>query len=160
MATASPETPPDFSYPPVEDSPYAVAQTTRRERWWYSDGIWLDQGKNEAVVGFGWTHWLADRGVRVPDVELGEDYARELQREAQRIEGRLVGQPYGARVEAAAAVLQSRGVVRECYSFQKIDSVVNTLLERGPVVAGIRWGYREVDYPKDLEGCDGRSHQG
>ena len=76
MATAPAEMPVDFSYPPLEGSQFEVAETVRRERWWYSDGMWLDQGQNEAVVGFGWTHWLADRGVRVPGTELGEDYAR------------------------------------------------------------------------------------
>ena len=52
-------------YPGFESSPYVAQGTGRRERWWYSDGIWLNQGETGDVVGFAWTHWLADRGEAV-----------------------------------------------------------------------------------------------
>jgi hypothetical protein len=48
----------------------------------------LNQGETGDVVGFAWTHWLADRGVVVPRAELGAEYATELQREAQALGGR------------------------------------------------------------------------
>jgi len=149
MAESPPKAPASYAYAAVEDSQYAVGETSRRERWWFSDGIWLDQGQDGAVVGFGWTHWLADRGVRVPGAELGEAYARDLQREAQLVTGR-VGRFYGARIDAAASVLQSRGLIQDCYFFQDIDSVVKVLLERGPIVAGIQWS-QEMARPQEIE---------
>lgn len=138
-------------YPKFEDSAYAVPGTQRRQRWWNSNGIWLDQGQTAQVVGFAWTHWLADRGVEVNDGELGADYAAELQREAQRLGGGEVDPHSGAKIEAAAWVLQSRGLIAQCYSFQSMDSVVSALLERGPVLAGIAW-HSEMYRPVDIDG--------
>jgi KAP family P-loop domain len=133
MPTASP------AFPPLESSPYAVRSSGRRERWWFSDGIWLNQGQTGDVVGFAWTHWLADRGLEVPGTELGADFATQLQREAQALGGGQVGPEYGARVEVAAQILVTRGLVEECYSFESVDAIVGAVLERGPVVAAFGW---------------------
>jgi len=135
----------------LERSRYAVPTTARRERWWYSDGIWLNQGNTGDVVGFAWTHWLADRGVAVPGAELGEEYAHQLQREAQRQAGGPEGPEYGGRLEAAARVLQARGLVEQCYCFASVDSVVGALLERGPVLAGLTW-YQDMRTTADVGG--------
>ena len=140
-----------MEYPPLESSPYVVHDTGRRERWWYSDGIWLDQGQTAGVVGFAWTHWLADRGVMVPGTELGPDFATQLQREAQGLGGGQVGPQYGAMMEAGTRVVQSRGLVERCYSFGSVDSVVGALLERGPVLASINWR-RGMFTPVDIDG--------
>ena len=74
------------------------------------------------------------------------------EREAQQIQGGPVGPEFGARIDAAAVVLQSRGIIQECYSFQSIDSVVNALLERGPVVASMLWDGARMSDPLDVEG--------
>ena len=145
MPTASP------AYPPLESSPYAVRSSGRRERWWFSDGIWLNQGQTGNVVGFAWTHWLADRGLEVPGTELGAEFATQLQREAQALGGGPVGPQNGAQIEAAAAILLSRGLVEECYSFTGVDAVVGAVLERGPVVAAIRWR-QGMSTPVDVDG--------
>lgn len=128
-----------MSYPLFADSPYRVAETERKERWWYSDGVWLDQGPTGAVVGFTWTHWLADRGVQIRDGELSEDYARQLYREARRVMGEAEEEDGGATVRAGANALHARQLLEECYLCPDVDSVVGALLERGPLVAGLSW---------------------
>src|SRR5947207_1232775 len=149
MATAAAETPKAGS--PLDGSPFRVGESARRERWWYADGIWLDQGPTSAVVGFVWTHWLADRGVQVRDGELGEDYARELYRAARR----EMGEPEdedgvgGATTVAGARVLRSRGLVEGYYALDP-KSIVGALLERGPVVAGLMWD-RSLFEPADVD---------
>ena len=146
------QAPGQLTYPPFESSPYVASGTTRRERWWFSDGIWLDQGQTADVVGFAWTHWLADRGVIVRGAELGADFATQLQREGQVLGGLgLVGPDSGVQAEAVVRVVQSRGLLERCYSFGSVDSVVDALLERGPVLASIAW--RSAMFtPADVDG--------
>src|SRR5215467_2288002 len=74
VASSSSEASPGLSFSSLTVSPYAVGETMRRERWWFSDGIWLNQGKSAAVVGYAWTQWLADRGVEPRDGVLGDEY--------------------------------------------------------------------------------------
>jgi hypothetical protein len=38
-------------------APFEPVPSTRRERWWFSDGVWIDQGQEAAVVGAVWVHW-------------------------------------------------------------------------------------------------------
>ncbi len=151
MASPAAATTESLSYPLFDDSPYSVASSERRQRWWYADGIWLDQGQTGAVVGFAWTHWLADRGVRVTDGELGEEYARALYREARRVTGEDEKLDQGARTEAGAFVLQSRGLLDQCYAFSGTESIVLALLERGPVVASLSW-FQSMSAPTEVDG--------
>ena len=60
MATSATPT-----YPHLSESKYAVSERARRKRYWHSAGPPLNQGDSPGVVGFVWTHWLADRGVRL-----------------------------------------------------------------------------------------------
>ncbi len=129
--------------------------SSRRERRWFADGVWLDQGATGQVVGFVWTHWLADRGMREEGITFDEEFARALFR-AARVEA---GQPeeeggdggYGTHLWAAARVLESRGLIEATYACGDMDAVSAALLERGPVVAGITW-HDSMDAPQDLGG--------
>lgn len=136
QAPEAPVSPDEFTFPPLSDSPYKVSRG-HTERWWYSEGIWLDQGATSAVVGFVWTHWLADRGVEIWDEELGESYARQLQRETRRAMGADEDVNGGARLDVSALILQRRGLIEQCYSVADSASVIDALLERGPVIAGL-----------------------
>jgi hypothetical protein len=139
------------AYPSFDSSPYRVGERVRTERWWYSDGIWLDQASSGASVGFAWTQWLADRGVQVSDGELGGDYGQALYRAARQQVGDDPDVDGGARIDAAAEVLKSRGLVAECYSFSTFEPVLDALLERGPVVAGVIW-HQSMSQPADTAG--------
>ncbi len=141
----------NLSFPPLDGSRYAVAASERRERWWYADGVWLNQGSTAAVVGFTCTHWLADRGLEVRDGELNEDYARQLYRDTRRAMGETEDGDGGARLDVAAAILRSRGLVEQCYALTDVASVVSALLERGPVLAGVNW-HQSMFAATDVEG--------
>ena len=128
-------------FAPLDGSPYAVTRTLRRERWWFSDGAWLDQGAIGAAVGFACTHWLADRGVTQPGLTLDEEFARALYVDAQRVGDTYVDgvEDPGAFLWAAVESLRRGGLVESAYSCTSMDSVIAALLERGPVLAGCEW---------------------
>ena len=138
-------------FEPLEDSPYRVDGTSRRERRWFSDGVWLDQGQTGEVVGFVWTHWLADRGVQQAGIRLDESFARALYRAAREEAGQGEDDGGGAFVWAAARVLEARQLIQATYACGTIESVTTALLERGPVVAGLTWA-SSMTTPEEVGG--------
>ena len=128
----------EVSFPPLAESRYRVDGSQVRERYWYSDGAWLNQGSTPAAVGFVWTHWLADRGLRVPGVAFNTRFATELFKESQEVAG-LTGDAAGSYNWAAAEVLQRRELIEACYACPDADSVTLALLERGPLILGLTW---------------------
>ena len=123
----------------LSESPFRVAGSAARERFWFADGAWLDQGQSASVVGVVWTHWLADRGIEVPGVSFDAAYAAELYASAQLSMGQKADKDAGAFLSAAADVLKDRSLIEECYECGDIEGVKLALLERGPVVAGLSW---------------------
>jgi len=103
------------------------------------------------VIGFTWVHWLADRGVQLRDGRLDEGYAQALYREARRDMGQPEDVDEGAFVGNGARVLQSRGLVEQCYSCADASQLLGALLERGPVVAGVNW-FSSFDNPRQIDG--------
>jgi hypothetical protein len=121
-------------YRPLSESWLAVHERTRRARYWYSGGARLNQGETAGVVGFVWTQWLVDRGLRLPDVTFDGDYARELYAESQKRSG-VEDAAGGSFVWAAEQALRDRGLVSESLGCPDIETVVDALLERGPLIA-------------------------
>ena len=138
-------------YGPLAGSPFEVNQSSLRERYWFSDGAWVDQGKTAAVVGVVWTHWLADRGLQAPGTKFDEAFARDLYFASQRATGQPVDENTGSTVSAAAWVLQSRGLINRCYKCPDIKTISLALLERGPVVTGVIW-YSSFYQPELVDG--------
>ncbi|HUC00022.1 MAG TPA: P-loop NTPase fold protein [Solirubrobacterales bacterium] len=159
MATAPPQAgskddePSQLTYPALADSPYRVAVSLHKERWWFADGIWLTQGADNSVVAFAWTQWLADRGVQTRKEELGEGFARQLYHDARTESGEDVGVDVdkGTTIRAGAEVLHERNLLEECYVCADADEAVNALLERGPLLAGLSW-YTSFSEPEELDG--------
>jgi KAP family P-loop domain len=153
VATSSSESSEDFTFPSLDQSPYRVGDTARRERWWYSDGIWLDQGPTAANVGFVWTHWLGDRGVGLQGRRegLSAQYARDLQFEAQRVEGKEPNLSSGAQLQSGVRILKERGLIEECYALPTMELVQSALLERGPVIGVVKFRDSML-YPEDIDG--------
>jgi KAP family P-loop domain len=120
----------------------------RRERWWFSGGSAVNQGKTSAVVGAVWTHWLADR--QVPSTSpYDEAFAFDLFHDTQRQSGQEIDDSAGAQVADCVPVLRSRGLLADCSSCQTIESVKEALLGYGPVVAGLNW--RESMFQPDRQ---------
>lgn len=109
----------------------------RQKRLWRA-GERLDQGREGACVGFAWTAELLARPneVRVPD---SDKFARELYREAQRLDV-WPGEAYeGTSVLAGAKAAQKAGFIGEYRWAFSIDEVIDALVAIGPVVIGIPW---------------------
>lgn len=110
----------------------------------WKEGVILDQGTEGACVGFGWTaQFLTDpvSPKKQPKVIVADKFARQVYRDAQKID-EWFGEDYsGTSVLAGAKIIQSRGLMdsyRWCFG---IDDIRNTLLTIGPVVLGVPWYY-------------------
>lgn len=107
-------------------------------------GSWLDQGKEGACVGFAWSHELAAWPV---EVDVTEGSARNVYREAQKID-EWPGEDYeGTSVLAGAKVLQRLGYLDEYRWSFGIDDALRAIGYLGPVVIGINW-YRSMFEPR------------
>lgn len=110
----------------------------RRRRKWFVPRPVIDQGREGACVGFGWTNELRAEPVRVkfPDPTA---FAVGLYRQAQLVD-EWAGEDYsGTSVLAGAKVAQSLGYISGYRWAFGIDDVVDTLVTSGPVVLGIPW---------------------
>jgi hypothetical protein len=98
---------------------------------------WLDQGREGACVGFAWSHELIATPVQVPGVN--DSFAREVYREAQRLD-EWPGENYdGTSVLAGAKAIVARGYMEEYRWAFGVDDVLRTLGYFGPVVIGVKW---------------------
>lgn len=100
----------------------------------------LDQGREGACVGFGWTAELlgSPRPDRHATAPIANEYARGVYRRAQDIDEYSEGTE-GTSVLAGAKVVQERGFIGEyrwCFS---IEDVRDAVIAEGPVVIGIPW---------------------
>lgn len=125
----------------------SVIQTvpTPRNKLWRTGQI-LDQGREGACVGFGWTAEalstpvavnLSRTKIKVPTEPNA--FARNIYREAQKID-EWAGESYeGTSVLAGAKVMRSLNLVREYRWAFTSDDILDSLLTKGPVVIGIWW---------------------
>lgn len=114
-----------------------------REKYWWADGWWGDQGTTSHCVAYSWMHLLEDG----PVVQDGLDANRvkpliepaKLYRECQ-IRDPWAGENYaGTSVRTAAKVLKDLGAIKEYRWAQSVTDVVNTVLTIGPMVVGTKW---------------------
>lgn len=110
----------------------------------------LDQGREGACVGFGWTHEALSTPVAV---ELHGDpnaYARQVYNQAKRID-EWAGEDYdGTSVLAGAKVMKAAGYLREYRWAFNIQDVVASILATGPVVLGVNWYDTMYEAPDGL----------
>lgn len=107
----------------------------------------LDQGREGACVGFGWTHEALTTPVPVDFTRLANKllpadpdlFARTLYRDAQLVD-EWGGEEYeGTSVNAGAKVMRDRGLLREWRWAFGVDDVIMSIINIGPVVLGINW---------------------
>lgn len=123
-----------------------LKMVTKRDVTWKMPWMMpLDQGQEGACVGFGWSAELASAPVQY---EVSNDFAKRLYT-AARAEDRLMGNRYdeGASVLAGAKAVKRMGVVGEYRWAFGTEQVLDTLVQKGPVVLGVNWydGMYETD---------------
>lgn len=113
-----------------------------REKYWWPDGWWGNQGRHPHCAAFSWAHWLED-GPVVQDALTSRpkpfyDTAR-FYRECQLRDG-IPGTNYeGTTIRAGAKILKELGIINEYRWAQSVDDVVNAVSVLGPMVVGTRW---------------------
>src|SRR4051812_1736144 len=131
------------------DSPLWVDAPAQRERWWFADGTWVDQGPIGAPVSHSLTHWCADRGLAGGPYD--QAYALALHQDLNRADGREPDTEEGESIPTAVRVMQERGLVGAAYECAGREAVSGALLARGPLLAGISW-YRSFGEPELVDG--------
>lgn len=130
-----------------------VDRTTPVNMTWRTPAVPLDQGREGACVGFGWTHEALTTPVAVDFARVRAsvprdpaEFARYCYLSAQRID-EWEGENYeGTSVLAGAKVMRQAGLLLEyrwCFSTK---DVAMALSNTGPVVLGIPW-YDSMYYP-------------
>lgn len=127
---------------------YGVAEVLptdiRRNKQWKTGPI-LDQGKEGACVGFGWTAELLSTPVAINLSKLPygipqdpDKLALTVYKQAQLID-EFPGEDGGTSVIAGAKIMKQYGFLKEYRWAFTINDVINGLIHRGPVVLGIEW---------------------
>ncbi len=124
-----------------------LGTSARTSRYWNANGWWGDQALYPHCVGFAWTHWVEDGPVTqkgpAPIVDPHKVYS-----EAQKID-EWPGEEYdGTSVRAGAKVLQSKGFISEYRWAWDVDTLIEAILELGPVVVGTNW-YEDMFNPDE-----------
>lgn len=122
-----------------------IPQNIRRDRLWTVGPI-LDQGREGACVGFGWTAEALSTPVAVKLDQMAADvpkdpnqFALSVYHRAQILDDQPGENYSGTSVLAGAKTLVEFGLLREYRWAFTIDDVINAIIHRGPVVLGIEW---------------------
>lgn len=118
------------------------ANPRRVDKTWAIGPI-LDQGKEGACVGFGWTaQTLAEPFSTPPEILNPRDpnkFALHVYKSAQRID-EWPGENYeGTSVLAGARILHKLRLISSYSWAFSVDEVIDGILIKGPVVLGIPW---------------------
>lgn len=119
----------------------------RKRKMWAVPRPVIDQGKEGACVGFGWTNELRAAPVQITFSDPVAT-ALDIYHQAQFVD-EFEGTNYsGTSVLAGAKVVQTMGYISNYRWAFSIDDVIDTLCTTGPVVLGIPW-YDSMYRPRD-----------
>jgi len=114
-----------------------------KEKYWWADGWWGDQGSSSMCVCYSFLHWLEDGPViqdklpatrQKPLFEPAKLYAACQDRDE------WPSNKYnGTSVRACAKILKELNIIKEYRWANSITEVANTLLNLGPMVVGTKW---------------------
>jgi hypothetical protein len=109
-------------------------------RYWQSN-VWSgDQGRTPMCVGYAWAHWIEDGPIthKGPKPVIPPQL---IYSEAQKID-EWPGEGYdGTSVRAGAKYLKNTGKIGSYYWAFDVNTLINTILNVGPVVVGTNWYY-------------------
>lgn len=120
-------------------------QVKRKRKLWFVPRPVIDQGKEGACVGFGWTNELRGDPAQVTFKDPVAT-ALDIYRQAQFVD-EFEGNNYsGTSVLAGAKTVQTMGYISNYRWAFGIDDVIDALCTTGPVVLGIPW-YNSMYWP-------------
>jgi hypothetical protein len=128
-------------------SPLSAAITSR---YWDDNIWWGDQGNTPQCVGYAWAHWIDDGPVyhtgTHPYIAPSVIYSN-----AQKLD-EWAGENYdGTSVRGGVKYLKNSGLVSNYYWGYDVNTLVNTVLNLGPVVVGTNW-YYNMFFPNSKNG--------
>jgi hypothetical protein len=107
-------------------------------KYWSDRGYWGDQGNTSMCTGYAMAHWLENSPIthKSPPPVLKPDY---IYHEAQKID-EWPGEDYeGTSVRACAKVLQREGYISSYKWAFDLQTTIDAVLMKGPVVIGSTW---------------------
>ena len=114
-------------------------------KYWNDNIWWGNQGNTPQCVGYAWAHWVADGPIIHTGVQPPVNPTLIYQ-QAQLVD-EWYGTNYdGTSVRGGVKYLQSSGKVSNYYWAFDVQTMVNTILNIGPVVVGTNW-YNNMFYP-------------
>lgn len=136
----------------------AVPKNLTGYRYWWDSGAWLDQGNTGTCVGHGWAHWVED----APKSPVGTIDPFQIYRDACLLdvwpENDDQDLDWGTSVRAGAQALQNRGVVGSYLWAFDLQTVIDAVLVKGPVVVGTNW-YSSMFTPRWIADANGTPRQ-
>ena len=118
---------------------------TITSKYWNAEEWWGNQGNTPQCVGYAWAHWIEDGPVThggIPPIVN----PTLVYREAQKIDEWPGEQYAGTSVRAGAKYLKNTGKISSYLWAYDLDTLVNTILTKSPVVVGTNW-YNNMFYP-------------
>lgn len=140
--------------PDIKDTKFLIRSalpakaSKRKYRYWNANGYWGDQGPTSQCVGYSWAHWVEDGPVTQPGKGpiVHPSYIYGIAQTMDEWEGEGYA---GTSVRAGAKMLQKEGYIGEYLWAWDVDTLIQAVLEKGPVVVGTNW-YFDMFYP-DVE---------
>lgn len=121
------------------------SRVTITSRYWDDNGWWGNQGNTPHCVGFSWAHWLEDGPIGQPGV-APIIQPKIIYENAQKLD-EWPGENYdGTSVRGGVKYLQQVGKVRNYYWGYTLQTLIDSVLNIGPVVVGTNW-YRNMFFP-------------
>lgn len=108
------------------------------QRYWDANGWWGDQGDSPYCVGYAWAHWIQDGPVMHPGTPP-VIAPQKIYEEAQKVD-EWAGENYeGTSVRGGVKFLKALGNVTSYYWAFDLNTIVQYLLNYGPMVVGTNW---------------------
>jgi Papain family cysteine protease len=114
----------------------SVPLSLRTSRFWWGYRTRLDQGNTSECVAYSWSHFIIDSPTTHNQPLISPHV---LYTEAQKVD-EWDGENYdGTSVRAGAKVLQTHGEIGAYKWAFDLTTIINCILEQGPVVVGTNW---------------------
>lgn len=125
----------------------------RVHRYWWAQGWWGNQQQTPQCVAYSWLHWAEDgpltQAPHTPNTE--PRHAPQLVYDLAQAKDPWPGNNYdGTTVRAGAKAMQELGYIQSYWWAWDINTLIDTVLNMGPVVVGTNWT-QDMFYPKPEE---------